>query len=589
MTKIKELNHENFSIEVKGETLLENQEVVRTLKSIYELIQTETVCIVTRVHYFESIDRYGKVFDRLITMHLDGDLCEIGSEVIKSISHKIKSLYIKTQLDLVCRTSEETKGLNGKVLSFNLNEVDYFKEIILINISFDIKDMYNLRKNNVELKVSYSIPPDRIEDKNHLKECNESLVKHLGKWGLKAEVVQEIEDNVQPTQNSILEVNELNCKKLKAKIKGITLKRNQVISKLKLLSDEMNKNLGYTVNNMYYRENISNKGKVIYNEILIELNENPLDMKVSYMKELEQILCKDDNEYITVTLENEEYDEYSDYIQNSLTLNKNNEKSDLMATNKGYISLEMNISDINNIKDDDNVDLDIYYYIPEYNGIDKKYVRECNRSLKEFLKKWKIDVILDEDNKLTMDEFSKDVINTIYSKEVGTYREKLRENSIIESSNYSIVYDGEFSIVNSIIGVKLVHDIKKENNSNTLPVQFRYEMIDLSLKKSINSYGMDVLKINYRDDNNKYNNYILNEILKYINTGKIKSYEIFINKGPIKTYEYNRLNNTVYYKNKDNKLVASVEGVTEASVINSCLTTPILINKLVESINKNCK
>lgn len=361
------------------------------------------------------------------------------------------------------------------------------------------------------------------------------------------------------------------------------MKNNKTISKILKIIDILKDKYDIETEELSFSDTINEKCIVTKRNYRIKVLKNPYDLKISTINRFESILTEG-NEKIELELIYDDYKLGNIY----LPLNKKyNKESELYTTDKGFVDIKLKIDKIYDIYGNGNFDLNISYLLTEKAVNNKEFLKTLNNSLSLYLKDFNIALNMENKDRIISDKFINDINETIFSKEAIVYKKLLTENSILDRSDYSIVYDGEFSIVSKLIGNNFVKDLNKARETDNLPITFRYELIDLQENGINEKYSLNTFKVNQGNDSHKYHKYILDEILKDLNPINIKSYEIKLNRGFVIKYRYDEKNNILYLLNKNGKLVASIVGVDELSVKTFTKSTTMLINNLLKKLIEN--
>lgn len=576
MLKINNFNKKSFSVISNGK-VASTKPIIKMMKCMQDAVE-DGGCIVDVISLREELNEYGSVVDTHITI---GIYQELG-EIKQSVFSKIKDIIGKTsvQVSLTSTQINEHYDFYRKAITINPKELSRYdiQNRSPIAISFAVDDLDKLVFINTELKVDYDIPNNR--DDSYIVKCNKSLKMHLKSYGVD---IEEDDDKEVDDSSSIRKIEETNFEDFKVTISSNALENNKTISKILKIIDMLRDEYDIETEELSFSDTINEKCIVTKRNYRIKVLKNPYDLKISTINRFKSILTEG-NEKIELELIYDDYKLGNIY----LPLNKKyNKESELYTTDKGFVDIKLKIDKIYDIYGNGNFDLNISYILTEKAKNDKEFLKTLNNSLSLYLKDFNIALNIENKDRIISDKFINDVNETIFSKEAIVYKKLLTENSILDRSDYSIVYDGEFSIVSKLIGNNFVKDLNKARETDNLPITFRYELIDLQENGINEKYNLNTFKVNQRNDSHKYHKYILDEILKDLNPINIKSYEIKLNRGFITKYRYDNKNNILYLLNKNGKLVASIVGVDELSVKTFTKSTTMLINNLLKKLIEN--
>lgn len=576
MLKINNFNKKSFSVISNGK-VASTKPIIKMMKCMQDAVE-DGGCIVDIISLREELNEYGSVVDTHITI---GIYQELG-EIKQSVFSKIKDIIGKTsvQVSLTSTQINEHYDFYRKAITINPKELSRYdiQNRSPIAISFAVDDLDKLVFINTELKIDYDIPNNR--DDSYIVKCNKSLKMHLKSYGVD---IEEDDDKEVDDSSSIRKIEETNFEDFKVTISSNVLENNKTISKILKIIDILRDKYDIETEELSFSDTINEKCIVTKRNYIIKVLKNPYDLKISTVNRFESILTEG-NEKIELELIYDDYKLGNIY----LPLNKKyNKESELYTTDKGFVDIKLKIDKIYDIYGNGNFDLNISYLLTEKAVNDKEFLKTLNNSLSLYLKDFNIALNMENKDRIISDKFINDVNETIFSKEAIVYKKLLTENSILDRSDYSIVYDGEFSIVSKLIGNNFVKDLNKARETDNLPITFRYELIDLQENGINEKYNLNTFKVNQRNDSHKYHKYILDEILKDLNPINIKSYEIKLNRGFITKYRYDNKNNILYLLNKNGKLVASIVGVDELSVKTFTKSTTMLINNLLKKLIEN--
>lgn len=576
MLKINDFNRKSFSVISNGK-VASTKPIIKMMKCMQDAIE-DGGCIVDIISLREELNEYGSVVDTHITIGIYQEL----EEIKQSVFSKIKDIIGKTsvQVSLTSTQINEHYYFYRKAITINPKELSRYdiQNKSPIAISFAVDDLDKLVFINTELKIDYDIPNNR--DDSYIVKCNKSLKMHLKSYGVD---IEEDDDKEVDDSSSIRKIEETNFEDFKVTISSNALENNKTISKILKIIDILKDKYDIETEELSFSDTINEKCIVTKRNYRIKVLKNPYDLKISTINRFESILTEG-NEKIELKLIYED-DKLGNIV---LLLNKKyNEESELYIMDKGVVDIKLKIDKIYNIYGNGNFDLNISYLLTEKAVNDKEFLKTLNNSLSLYLKDFIIALNMENKDRIISDKFINDVNETIFSKEAIVYKKLLTENSILDRSDYSIVYDGEFSIVSKLIGNNFVKDLNKARETDNLPITFRYELIDLQENGINEKYSLNTFKVNQGNDSHKYHKYILDEILKDLNPINIKSYEIKLNRGFVIKYRYDEKNNILYLLNKNGKLVASIVGVDELSVKTFTKSTTMLINNLLKKLIEN--
>ena len=576
MLKINNFNKKSFSVISNGK-VASTKPIIKMMKCMQDAVE-DGGCIVDIISLREELNEYGSVVDTHITI---GIYQELG-EIKQSVFSKIKDIIGKTsvQVSLTSTQINEHYDFYRKAITINPKELSRYdiQNRSPIAISFAVDDLDKLVFINTELKIDYDIP-NNIDD-SYIVKCNKSLKMHLKSYGVD---IEEDDDKEVDDSSSIRKIEETNFEDFKVTISSNALKNNKTISKILKIIDILKDKYDIETEELSFSDTINEKCIVTKRNYRIKVLKNPYDLKISTINRFESILTEG-NEKIELELIYDDYKLGNIY----LPLNKKyNKESELYTTDKGFVDIKLKIDKIYDIYGNGNFDLNISYLLTEKAVNNKEFLKTLNNSLSLYLKDFNIALNMENKDRIISDKFINDINETIFSKEAIVYKKLLTENSILDRSDYSIVYDGEFSIVSKLIGNNFVKDLNKARETDNLPITFRYELIDLQENGINEKYSLNTFKVNQGNDSHKYHKYILDEILKDLNPINIKSYEIKLNRGFVIKYRYDEKNNILYLLNKNGKLVASIVGVDELSVKTFTKSTTMLINNLLKKLIEN--
>lgn len=577
MLKINNFNKKSFSVISNGK-VASTKPIIKMMKCMQDAVE-DGGCIVDIISLREELNEYGSVVYTHITIGIYQEL----EEIKQSVFSKIKDIIGKTsvQVSLTSTQINEHYDFYRKAITINPKELSRYdiQNRSPIAISFAVDDLDKLVFINTELKIYYDIPNNR--DDSYIVKCNKSLKMHLKSYGVE---IEEDDDKKVDDNSSIRKIEETNFKDFKVTISSNALENNKTISKILKIIDMLRDEYNVETSELSFYDTINEKGIITKRDYSIKILKNPYDLKISSIYKFENLMTNG-NEKIELKLIYED-DKLGNIV---LPLNKKyNEESELYTTDKGVVDIKLKIDKIYNIYNNNgNFDLNISYLLTEKALNDKEFLKTLNNSLSLYLKDFIIALNMENKDRIISDKFINDVNETIFSTEATIYKNLLTGNSILEKSDYSLVYDGEFSIVCKLIGNNFVKDLKKIRETSQLPISFRYELIDLQENGINEKYSLNTFKVNQGNDSHKYHKYILDEILKDLNPINIKSYEIKLNRGFVIKYRYDEKNNILYLLNKNGKLVASIVGVDELSVKTFTKSTTMLINNLLKKLIEN--